>query len=185
MVLTIRFSLLLGHLMVLVDPITWEANWELVCQFRLAFLYSFCVYRFSLSFRSATAISDVARACRSKKARPAPTDKSLPMVWTILTYYAGPLSRICFLLWGSLCRACETIGFCTPIFGAKPLTFRKPSAWPQTTGPPIATLEIRFQCLQVQESLKEMSIQFLKCLSIFLSLRTEFRCRICIGTKNT
>ena len=67
MVLTIRFSLLLGHLMVPVDFIAWEANWKLVCQFRLAFLYSFCVYRFSLSFRSATAISDVARACRSKK----------------------------------------------------------------------------------------------------------------------
>ena len=67
MVLTILFSLLLGHLLVFVDSITWEANWELVFLFRLAFLYSSCVYRFSLSFRSATAISDVARACRSKK----------------------------------------------------------------------------------------------------------------------
>ena len=54
-------------LRVFVDSITWEANWELDFPFRLALLYSFCVYRFSLSFRSATAISDVARACRSKK----------------------------------------------------------------------------------------------------------------------
>ena len=56
-----------AFLSVSVDSMTWEANWELDFPFRLALLYSFSVYRFSLSFRSATAISDVARACRSKK----------------------------------------------------------------------------------------------------------------------
>ena len=80
MVLTILFSLLLGHLLVFVDSITWEANWELVFLFRLAFLYSSCVYRFSLSFRSATAISDVARACRSKK-KVVPRNLKILVVW--------------------------------------------------------------------------------------------------------
>ena len=47
-------------------------NWKLGCLVRLAILYR-CVYRFSLLLRSATAISDVARACRSKKLTVRPT----------------------------------------------------------------------------------------------------------------
>ena len=54
----------------LVGSITWEANWELFYfpgPLSLQFLVQFTVYRLSRSLRLATAISDVARACRSKK----------------------------------------------------------------------------------------------------------------------
>ena len=88
-----------------VDFDFWEANWELGCLVRLAFLYR-CVYRFSFSLRSATAISDVARACRSKK------KNSFPPFWggrgpkkkknTLAGRMLAPY-RISFSLW-PLCR---------------------------------------------------------------------------------
>ena len=53
-------------LLVLVDSITWEANWELVFLFRLAFCTALVFIDFH-SHSDRRLLSDVARACRSKK----------------------------------------------------------------------------------------------------------------------